>query len=240
MNSPAKHEIKDQPNVSRSLSAHFDKLTEVLPAVDNGVEWLLPLKEIAETARVNQLFLDKFYNDSNPRTLILGINPGRFGAGVTNVAFTDPVHLERDCGIENTFPKREELSAQFVYKVIHRFGTVEEFYQHFFVNSVVPFGFVKDGKNYNYYDDRQLQNAMEPFIKFHLNGLLDLGMSRKTCICLGTGKNFKYLSKLNEKEGFFEKVIPLSHPRYVMQYRRRRMDEYIENYLEVFWEVDRS
>ena len=45
-------------------------------------------------------------------TLILAINPGRLGAGVTNIAFTDPVHLERDCGIANDFPKREELSAQ--------------------------------------------------------------------------------------------------------------------------------
>ena len=31
-------------------------------------------------------FLDKFYDDDRPRTLIFGINPGRFGAGITGVA----------------------------------------------------------------------------------------------------------------------------------------------------------
>ncbi len=212
-----KNTISQHISVADSLLDHFDKLANALPKVAGGVEWLLPLQKLPESARVNRLFLKKFYEDSNPRTLVLGINPGRFGAGVTNVAFTDPVHLERDCGIENSFPKREELSAQFVYRAIHAFGGVGKFYRQFFVNSVVPFGFVKDGKNYNYYDDRQLQNTMEPFIKFHLNSLLEMGMSRKVCICLGEGKNFKFLSKLNEREGFFEEVVPLSNPRYVMQ-----------------------
>lgn len=222
---------QSKTTMAAALLQHFEQLVDNLPTIADDVQWLLPLRELPESDRVNRAFLEKFYADHQPRTLILGINPGRFGAGVTNVAFTDPVRLEQDCGIENAFPKREELSAQFIYRVIHAFGGVEKFYGQFFINSVVPFGFVKNGKNYNYYDDRSLQDSMEPFIKFHLSRLLDLGMNRKICYCLGEGKNFKYLSKLNEREGYFEEVVPLSHPRFVMQYRRKRLDEYLEKYL---------
>ena len=219
-----------------SLKTHFLQLLKHLPALPEDVEWLLPLSENAETSRVFELFLNKFYDDFQPRTLILGINPGRFGAGVTNVAFTDPVHLEQECGIQNSFHKREELSAQFVYRVVHAFGGVRQFYQHFFINSVVPFGFVKGGKNYNYYDEKPLQEAMIPYIKFHLQGLLELGMNREVCLCLGEGKNFKFLSKLNEQEGFFKKIVPLSHPRFIMQYRRKQVDDFVEKYLEALRE----
>lgn len=223
--------------IADALLAHFEQLMNRLPNIGDGVEWLLPLRELPESERVNRVFLEKYYSDKQPRTLLLGINPGRHGAGVTNVAFTDPVRLEEDCGIPNDFKKREELSAQFVYQVIHAYGGVEKFYGQFFINSVVPFGFVKDGKNYNYYDDRQLQNAMEPFIIFHLKSLLEMGMNPKVCFCLGEGKNFKYLSKLNERKGFFGEVVPLSHPRYIMQYKRKKVGEYLEKYLNELGEI---
>ncbi len=220
------------------MEAHFTALTRSLPSVPEGVTWLLPLNHESETPRVFRLFLEKYYSDNLPRTLILGINPGRFGAGITNVAFTDPVHLERECGIANRFPKREELSAQFVYKVVAAFGGTETFYRKFFINSVLPFGFVKEGKNYNYYDDRHLQEATTPFAIYHINEMLNIGLNREVCFCLGEGKNFKFLSKLNEKEGFFKKVVPLSHPRYIMQYRRKKMDEYVEAYVQAMMNVE--
>ncbi|MBK9016527.1 MAG: DUF4918 family protein [Saprospiraceae bacterium] len=217
--------------IAQRLQKHFTDLHQHLPALPTGVEWLLPLAKLPETGRVFEAFLKKYYDDARPRTLILGINPGRFGAGVTNVAFTDPVHLVRECGIENDFEKREELSAQFVYKVVHAFGGLEAFYAQFFVNSVVPFGFVKNGVNYNYYDEKSLQEAMKPLIQHHLRSLLALGMNPSVCFCLGEGQNFKFLSKFNEQEGFFEKIVPLPHPRFIMQYRRKRVDEYVELYL---------
>lgn len=217
--------------IAKRLKQHFEDLHQHLPPVPAEVEWLLPLANLPETGRVFSAFLEKFYNDLKPRTLILGINPGRFGAGVTNVAFTDPVRLVQECGIENDFEKKEELSAQFVYKVVHAFGGVNAFYQQFFVNSVVPFGFVKNGVNYNYYDEKPLQEAMKPLIRHHLNHLLALGMNAKVCYCLGEGKNFQFLSKFNEAEGFFEKIVPLPHPRFIMQYRRKRVEEFVEIYL---------
>lgn len=211
----------DQENLADKLYEHFENIAKQAPKLDNGVNWLLPLAELQETKRVTKIFLDKYYADLNSRRLILGINPGRFGAGVTNVAFTDPVLLESECGIPNSFDKRSELSAVFIYRMINEMGGPATFYKHYFINSVVPFGFVKDGKNYNYYDDRNLQNAMEPFIKYHLEKLLKIGMDSSVCFCLGEGKNYKYLSKLNDREGYFEKIIPLSHPRFIMQYKRK-------------------
>ncbi len=224
-------EIINMDTIAKRLQHHFTDLHQHLPDVPHEVEWLLPLANLPETTRVFEAFLQKYYADERPRTLILGINPGRFGAGVTNVAFTDPVRLVRECGIENDFEKKEELSAQFVYKVVHAYGTVDAFYARFFVNSVVPFGFVKNGVNYNYYDEKTLQEAMKPLIRRHLRGLLALGMNPAICCCLGEGKNFKFLSKFNEQEGFFEKIVPLPHPRFIMQYRRKRVEEYVALYL---------
>ncbi|MEO1258045.1 MAG: uracil-DNA glycosylase family protein [Bacteroidota bacterium] len=221
-------------NKASQLLHHFDQLLNNLPSLPPEVAWLLPYKELPETAQLTKLFLNKYYNDENPRTLVLGINPGRFGAGITNVAFTDPLHLEQFCGIKSSFHKRAELSAVFIYKVIAKMGGPALFYQKFFVNSVVPFGFVKAGVNYNYYDDKILQNAMEPFIQFHIENLLEIGMNKEVCFCLGTGKNFKYLNKLNQKEKYFDRVVPLAHPRYIMQYKRKRLDQYLNEYVEAF------
>jgi hexokinase len=50
---------------------------------------------------------------------------------------------------------------------------------------------------------------------------------------LGTGKNYKFLEKLNKQEKFTEQLIPLEHPRFVMQYRAKRKQEFIEKYLRL-------
>lgn len=48
-------------------------------------------------------------------TNILGINPGRFGAGTTGIAFIDPIRLENECGINNSFPKKvEEFNMEYL------------------------------------------------------------------------------------------------------------------------------
>ena len=33
--------------------------------------------------------------------------------------------------------------------------------------------------------------------------------------------------------GFFERILPLPHPRWVMQYRRKRKEEFVGQYLGV-------
>ena len=53
-----------------------------------------------------------------------------------------------------------------------------------------------------------------------------------TCFCFGTGKNEKFLLALNDKYRFFGKIIALEHPRFIMQYRSKRKQEYIDKYLQ--------
>jgi len=177
-------------------------------------------------------FYSKYYCDQNPRRLIVGINPGRLGGGITGIPFTDPIRLAAECGIENSLSKKAELSSEFVYRMIRAYGGPEKFYCHYFISAVCPLGFVKEGKNLNYYDIRELQDSAEPFIVRALQQQLDLGFLRDRCYCLGEGKNFDYLSKLNERYQFFSQVIPLSHPRFIMQYRRKSIDSHIQTYLD--------
>ena len=201
-------------------------------ALPDGFEWLFPYDN-PETMHALTTFYERFYADNQVRTIIFGINPGRFGAGVTGVPFTDPVRLETECGIRNDFPKKPELSSVFVWQFINAYGGASAFCRDFYITSLSPLGFVKDGKNINYYDDRHLQTAAEPFIAWNIRTSLDFGAQREAAICLGEGKNFAFFQKLNATHGFFKEIVPLSHPRWIMQYRRKQVEEFVERYVEV-------
>jgi hypothetical protein len=183
------------------------------------------------TVGLCEKFYMKYYDDDQPRTLLVGINPGRFGSGMTGVSFTDPIKLETICGIPNTFPKKAELSADFIYAMIKAYGGPESFYKKFFISAVSPLGFTKDGKNINYYDDKKLEVAITPFVVRSINELLNLGMNRTRCYCIGEGKNLGYLTKLNAEHRWFDEIVPLAHPRFIMQYKRKNVDAYIKEYL---------
>ena len=189
-----------------------------------------PFKEKA-TFSLCKKFYKKYYNDNNRRNLILGINPGRFGGGVTGIPFTDPVRLQNVCDIQNDFPKKQELSSVFIYEMIHAFGGTEVFYDKFYISAISPLGFIKNNKNMNYYDDRQLERSIRNFVVECINLQLEFGINRKAAFCLGEGKNFVYLSKLNNEMNFFEKIVALPHPRFIMQYKLKKKEEYIERYL---------
>ncbi|MEO6069613.1 MAG: uracil-DNA glycosylase family protein [Chitinophagaceae bacterium] len=206
--------------------------TTLMPAssLPNDVQWLYPQRQ-PEVVSLMKTFFQKFFNDSQPRTLLLGINPGRFGAGVTGVNFTAPKQLVRYCDIPHPL-SQTELSAEFIYEMIQAFGGASAFYQDYFIGSVCPLGFVKGGKNINYYDEKELQVAVEPFIVENLHKLLALNVSKEKCICIGGEKNYKYLSSLNEKHQFFKKIIAVPHPRFIMQYRRKQKDDFIIQYLQ--------
>ncbi len=210
------------------LSYHFS-LKPVIQ-LPGGVDWLMPFED-AETRKCMTAFYRKFYTDNDKRIFILGINPGRFGAGLTGVPFTDPIRL-RQLGIENTFPAKPELSSVFIYEMLAACGAPETFYHKFYITSMSPLGFVKAGKNYNYYDDPHLSKVVRPFIIRNIETQLKFGADHSRVYCLGQGKNFEYLSKLNDEFQWWERVIPLPHPRWIMQYRLRRKDEFMDLYKE--------
>ena len=102
------------------------------PRVPRGVVVMNPY-ENATTLKYVRAFFDKYYSDNREHTLILGINPGRFGAGLTGITFADPVALADDCGIPNEFPRKRELSSIFIFSVINHLGGPREFFSKFFL-----------------------------------------------------------------------------------------------------------
>lgn len=195
-----------------------------------GIELLLPF-ESEEVRRILETFYFRYYADRHPRKLILGINPGRHGAGITGVPFTDSKRLKENCGI-TTHLKSHEPSSEFVYMMIDAYGGAERFYQDYFISSISPVGFVKDGKNYNYYDDPLLQKKLQPYVIYQMQRLLQLDLDTQRVICLGEGKNYKFLLQLNAQQHWFGTIAALPHPRFVMQYKRSQLSKYIDLYIK--------
>ena len=195
------------------------------------IEVLNPYENDAVKNTVNA-FYQKFYNDDRKRIYILGINPGRFGGGLTGISFTDPVVLRKHCGIANRLGTKEELSSKFVYEVINNFGGVKKFFTHFFLSAIYPLALIKDGKNYNYYDDKKLFLSLKSSLIASIKEQIEFGADRKVVLCLGK-KNAIYLKIINGELGLFESIEVLDHPRYIMQYRKKKIDYYIIQYLTV-------
>ncbi|MEM1359249.1 MAG: uracil-DNA glycosylase family protein [Bacteroidota bacterium] len=212
------------------LDFHFQTLQPnwKLPA---GVELLFPFHH-PDTQACMRTFYEKYLNDDRKRIFVFGINPGRFGAGVTGVPFTGPKMLREECGIEHPFTSRPEMSAEYIWKWINAMGGPEAFFQDFYITSVCPLGFTKAGKNYNYYDSKKLEKAVLPHIIANFNTQLPFGSKRDYALCLGEGKNFKFFQTLNAKHDWFGEVLPLAHPRFVMQYKRKSLDDYLERYVQ--------
>jgi len=269
-----------------------------------GIRIMNPFRENEHVMDVSSAFYRKYYNDRNSRHLILGINPGRFGAGLTGIPFTDPKHLTIKCSIPYPGPMAHEPSSVFFYDMIRAFGGEEAFYSRFYISAVCPLGFTKPstnlssiisenlssseghesiflstqaqqmpqpnhqksqpqphkhqtpqsqtpkgtayalgfvaGKrevNYNYYDSRELTAAVMDFIVECLQTQLSFGVERDVCFCLGTGKNEKFLNNLNKTYHFFERIVALEHPRYIMQYKAKTKEAYVKKYIRVLREI---
>ena len=172
-----------------------------------------------------------FFKGNQKRYFLFGINPGRFGAGVTGIPFTDPIQIE-EMGFPNPWQKRHELSAIYIQELIEAYGGLKLFADSFYISSACPLGFVKDGKNINYYDEVGLQKDTKEFITNSLKQQIKIGCKTDVAFSLGKGKNFKFLSKLNKEEKLFDEIIPLPHPRWVMQYKLKLKDHYIDYCVE--------
>ena len=207
-----------------------------------GIRIMNPFKEDAQVMQIVEAFYGKYYNDDKPRHIILGINPGRFGGGLTGIPFTDPKRLVAECYIPYTGKVTHEPSSVFVYEVIHAYGGLEAFYGDIYINSVCPLGFTSVDekgreKNYNYYDSGELVAAVKDFVIENIRKQIGLGVQTDTCFCFGTGKNEKFLQKLNDEHQFFKNIITLEHPRFIMQYKMRSKQFYIDKYVDAFSSV---
>ena len=220
----------------------FNKQLDFNGELPPGIRIMNPFKENPQVMSIMEQFYKKFYDDNAKRHLILGINPGRFGGGVTGIPFTDSKRLKSICKIDYQGKETHEPSSVFIYEMIAAFGGTERFYKSFYINSICPLGFTsatEGGKeiNYNYYDSPQLTAAVYDFIIDNIKKQIALGIDKGTCFCFGNGKNEKFLRKLNEKEKFFKNIIALEHPRFIMQYKAKSKDVYIKKYVDAFESV---
>ncbi len=198
-----------------------------------GISLLYPQQD-PEVMKIVELFHKKYFNDNKKRTLAFGINPGRFGAGVTGINFTAPRQLKETCKINHPFNDQSELSAEFIYEMIKSSGGAKKFYSKYFISALSPLGFIMEGKNLNYYDDKDLMKKITPFIVECMEKQLQWNINREKCICIGGEKNYKFFLSQNEKHTWFNEIIPLPHPRFIMQYRSKQKVQYIEEYIQAF------
>ena len=219
------------PNFARKAIRYFTDLKSP-SRLPSGIGLLNPYANDNVKPAVKE-FYQKYYNDDRKRIYVLGINPGRFGGGLTGISFTDPVALKKYCGIDNPFGNREELSSKFIYQAITRYGGAKKFFSDFFLSAIYPLALIKDEKNYNYYDDKKLFSFLKPYLLVSLKKQIEFGANRHVVICLGK-KNGEYLKILNGELNLFNQIEILDHPRYIMQYRKKKLDGYLEQYIATF------
>lgn len=215
----------------------FNKQLHYSGELPNDFRVLNPYLDNPETFVVMQKFYNKYYNDTNPRKFIIGINPSRHGAGVTGVPFTDTKRLEEVCGIIMKSAHTHEISSVFLYDMIKAFGGASTFYKQFYINSPFPLAIVRRTKenkwiNANYYDDPKLFDMVKPFMLSSLKKHLRLGLDTTRVYVLGK-KNATFIEKINKEAHLFENLTVLDHPRYIQQYKSREKVLYINQYLDV-------
>ncbi|MFP4487941.1 MAG: uracil-DNA glycosylase family protein [Bacteroidales bacterium] len=213
----------------------FNKELSFEGSLPDGIKVMNPFRENPQALSITRSFYKKYYEDNKTRKIILGINPGRFGAGLTGIPFTDSKRLAEVCGIETGLEKSHEPSSVFIYKMIERYGGSEKFYSDYFINSVCPLGFLRKSEkgnwiNCNYYDYKALFDSLREFIVISLEQQLSFGLDSEICFVLGK-KNALFLKDINEKEKLFGSLVILDHPRYIEQYKSKYRDKYISGYL---------
>ena len=84
----------------------------------------------------------------------------------------------------------------------------------------------------NYYDDIDLfnkwKNKIVEWIKFEVKNIV----TKKICVIIGKGKNQKFFELLNKEYKFFDEIIALPHPRWILQYRSKEKNYFIKTYIK--------
>lgn len=165
------------------------------------------------------------YYPSDPNRIVLcGINPGKNGAGKTGIPFIDfrslshllPDTKQDDC----------ESSAEFIYSIISEIG-VKPFNRHVYMTNLSWFGYVKDGRNLNYYKlpEKLIHVFTSSFIE-------EMKMVKPKAIIPLSIDVEKSLKKMKQEEKLtFPVVERLPHP-YYCSIQSHHDDDYREMYVK--------
>ncbi|MBR3117428.1 MAG: DUF4918 family protein [Bacilli bacterium] len=223
---------------SERILNYCDKLSKINIKPFNNYKFINPYNN----KRVNEIttkFYNKYYNDNKKRRLIIGSNPARRGTAVTGVPYEDAAHLQNEIGISIDNFYINKLSSNFLYDVIEEYGGCTKFYSDFYMNFVFPLGISKinsKGKesNVNYYEIKDFEEKLSKYIINSIKEILSFNIDTSVCYYIGSGKNYEYLLKINKEYKFFNKIVPLEHPRFIMQYNYNSKDTYLKKYLDAF------
>lgn len=189
-----------------------------------------------EIEKATKIFYTKYYNDSKKHRIILGSSPARRGSAITGIPFEDATHIYEETGISIKNFVINNSSSNFLYEVINKYGGFKKFYSNFYMNFVCPLGISKlnGGKetNCNYYENKDLVNCLYDFIIESIKKQVDFGINTDICYCIGSGENYDFLTKINNKYHFFTTIIPLEHPRFIMQYNSKNKNAFIDKYIK--------
>jgi len=229
--------------IGRTTVAHRvlqfnDELAETSLDLPGGFRIVNPFTgpQKGTVREITTAFYQKYYDDDKPRRLILGSSPARRGTAMTGVPFEDAEVLECETGVDIDGYGISRNSSGFIHDVIRHYGGRDKFYADFCMSFVCPLGVVRTSSkgnevNCNYYDSKELREYLRSFIVETLKRQLEFGTDTSVCYCIGSGENFKFLSKLNKDHGFFQEIVPLEHPRFVTQYNLGRKDDFVEKYI---------
>lgn len=214
------------------------KLSKVELKVPDGFKIINPYSgdNKQQIEKITTSFYNMFYDDDRKRKMILGSSPARRGSAITGVPYEDAEHLQNETGIfiDNFYVNKS--SANFLYDVIESYGGCKKFYGDYYMNFVCPLGIVRNNPNghetnINYYENKKLMDSLYNFIIESIKEQLKFNIDTSVCFCIGSGENYKFLNEINEKYHFFEMIVPLEHPRFIMQYNSDKKEYYFNKYL---------
>lgn len=192
-----------------------------------------------QVKKITSAFYHKYYHDYHKRYLVLGSSPARKGTAVTGIPFEDASHLYHETGIMMDGFYINKSSSNFLYDVMEAYGGCKKFYEDFFLSFVCPLGIVNlnakgNEINSNYYENKKLEQYLYDFIVESIKRQISFGIDTSICYCIGSGENFKFLLRVNERYHFFDKIVALEHPRFIMQYHSSDRNKYLEKYIDAF------
>lgn len=230
--------MDERTTVAHRVLEFNEELAETVLELPPGFKVINPFSgpRKGHVRQVTAAFYQKYYDDHKPRRLVMGSSPARRGTAVTGVPFEDAEFLESQTGINIDGYAIGPSSSGFIHEVIMRYGGRDRFYGDFVMSFVCPLGLVRRSPrgnevNCNYYENKALLENLHSFIVDTMKRQLTFGADTSVCYCIGSGENFRFLSRVNKDQRFFQEIVPLEHPRFITQYNSERKDEFIEKYI---------
>ena len=149
-----------------------------------------------------EFFIKKYYDNGEPRDLIIALNPGRYGCNKTGIALTDENVLFTKLGFPHKSHKPEvEGTATKIYSIIEELHpNFETFFSKFFMTNIFPFGVVAYGKNVLFNKIIQIP-SIKKYSKDFVSKSIEI-FNPNRIICIGRGsekfmlKNFPDLDRI--------------------------------------------